>query len=536
MRKHEPFLENGSPPAARAGRHYRLGLAASVGATALACAIALTATASARVGSRTATKPVLTIGLVAASSSSLDPAKQGNGPVNVQLDLSYAPITHWKPDGSIGPSLASSWRYLGSGNKNFEFTLRHDARFSDGTPVTAQAVKTWLAYCETANSPIASTIGPVRSIETVGKWVVRMHLRSPNPILPYALSDGYLWGFVASPKAVAHPAILGSQTFGAGPYVLVPSQSVSLDHYTYIPNKYYFNKAGIRYSKVVVKIISSASSMLAAARTGQVDVAFGDTSTADAAAAAGLTVVSAPTQADGLVFLDKSGTLSKPLSDVRVRQAMNYAVDRKAITSALLGKYGSPTSEWITLDGFDPKFQNYYRYDVAKAKSLLAAAGYPNGFTLNVLNGTFCGCVLVDPLTQAIAKYLDAIGVHLNLTTIASGSDWFAKAFGGTFPAFTVPRGGDTMWGFYGLWLKPGAALNQHGWDDPVLDKLWLKGQRAKNAPAFWRQMSQRMTTQADFLPVFLASEEYYVGKHVGGVSLTLRAPVAPMPTEWFPK
>lgn len=57
------------------------------------------------------------------------------------FSLAYAGITHLNPDGTVAPALATSWSYVGTGNETFEFTLRHDARFSDGTPVTASAVK-----------------------------------------------------------------------------------------------------------------------------------------------------------------------------------------------------------------------------------------------------------------------------------------------------------------------------------------------------------------------------------------------------------
>jgi peptide/nickel transport system substrate-binding protein len=138
---------------------------------------------------------------------------------------------------------------------------------------------------------------------------------------------------------------------------------------------YYYHHAAIRFSKVVVRVIPSPASMLEAMTTGQVDVAQGTTSTADAAAAfAGIDVLYASQAVGGLWFLDRSGTLSPPIADVRVRRALNYAIDRRAITESLIGRYGEPTSEVITTDGFDPEFQDYYEYDPARARALLAEA------------------------------------------------------------------------------------------------------------------------------------------------------------------
>jgi peptide/nickel transport system substrate-binding protein len=508
---------------------YRLGVTLAV--VALACICFVTAAAA-----RTdAAKSVLTIGWVPTDSAQgFNPAKRTGGPL-VDLPLAYAPLIHWNRDGSYGQGgLATSWRYIkdpAGPNKGFELTLRRDARFSDGTPVTAQAVKTSLEYFQSAKGPWGSSIGTIRSIETIGKWKVRLHVASPNPILPNALSEGGTWGFIVNPKAVAKVQaeqkndILGTSTAGAGPYALDPSQSVPGDHATFVPNKYYYDKGSVRWSKIVFRYIAASTTMLQALKTGQLDAALLDSTVADAAKAAGFNLSHSglANATDGLFILDKSGALSKPLGDVRVRQALNYAIDRKAITSALFGDLGTPTSEWITTDGWDPKYQNHYPYNPTKAKSLLAAAGYPDGFTLNMLSGNFAGNLL-DPMTQAIAKYFNAIGIKTKIT-VAGPSDWFGQGTGGTFPVWTVPRGGDPMWLFYGLFLKPGSLGTQHG-GDPVIDKLWLKGQRAKNAASYWKQMSARMVETAAFVPV-VNQPTFSVGyaKHIVGADFPESGP-----------
>lgn len=478
-----------------------------------------------------AAKPTLRLGFSFAIPS-LDPSKNGNGPGNILLDLAYAPLTKWNADGTVGKGLATSWHYIGTGNKDFQLTLRHDARFSDGSRVTAAAVKASLDYFANNNPNLGNAMGPIRSINTVGRWTVQIHLKSPNPILPLTLSNGLNWGFIIGPKALATPTSIGTSTDGAGPYVLDPSQTVSGDHYTFVPNKYFFDKTAIKYSNVVVKVISSPSSMLQAATTGQVDVAIGDASTADSAAKSGLTVNHAAAGVFGYWLLDKSGTLSKPLANVQVRQALNYAIDRKALVKAFAGNYGKPTSEQLTLDGWNPKMQNYYSYSPSKAKALLAAAGYPNGFTFTALTGDAGSSTTV---MQAVAQQLAAVGVTMVIKTV-SEADKATFTLSGNYPAVLWTRGGDPMWLFYGLFLGPKALLNQHGWDDPVIDNLWLTGQRAKNPPDFWKQMSDRTVTQADFLPLYTYENIYYASKHVGGVRVTAAEPVAPFATNWFPK
>lgn len=506
----------------------RLTLGAGVVVMALSCAAGVSA-AGAKGGA--AAKPVLTIAFDTAPQS-LDPARDASN-AHFMRRLTNEPIIRLAPDGKFRSALATSWRYLGRGNKDFEFTLRKNARFSDGTPVTAQAVKTWFEYFVKAAGPYATRMGSFRSIETVGKWTVRVHLRTPHPAIPFVIGDNFGWGAVSSPNAVAEPTVLSKQTFGAGPYALVPSQTVAGDHYTFVPNKFYYDKSKIRFSKVVVKVIINPTSRLQAMQTGQVDVAMGDPSTVAAAVSAGLTVAHAPFAVTTLMLTDKSGTVSPPLADVRVRQALNYAVDRKALTAAFAGKFGLPTSEIPSSDGWDPKYRDYYPYNPAKARSLLAAAGYRDGFTLDVLTGLFG--TLGAPVVQGTAKYFDAVGVKLKITVPSTQGDFVRNILSKSFPVtnqFMITA--RSMWEWYNLCMKPNVLFNTR-WHDPVIDRLWLKGQRAADPSKYWVQVARRATEQAHFIPLFTYHSSYYASKKIGGVSVTERG-VFPNPPDWFPK
>lgn len=478
-----------------------------------------------------ATPSTLTLAL-GAGPATLDPAKDANGYQSTMRALSNASITHLNPDGSISPGLATSYRYVGTGNRQFEFTLRHDARFADGKAVTAAAVKAWLEYFAKAGGPFVTAMGRIESIDTRGDWTVQIHLADPNAAVPYLLSEAMNWGSVSGPAGLADPKKLGTSTDGAGPYTVQPDQSVAGNHYTFVPNPHYPDKSRIKYKKIVVKIIESAQAMLGAVRSGQVDVATGDKTTADSAAlVAGERVLRAPTGFDGLTFLDRSGKTSKPLGDVRVRRALNYAVDRASIVKALFGKYGSRTSQVTSTDGYDPGYEDHYAYDPAKAKSLLAAAGYRNGFTLKVVN-------FQDPLAPAIAKYLGNVGVKVDVTTAATFSQFYQDALGGRFPAMCLSFGSTPIGLFYESTLRAHAPANPQGVVDSTLESLFLKGSSAtgtKQAGDYWKQMSQRITTEADFLPVVRFYAIYYVSKRVAGVSIG-RTGVATFPTDWSPR
>ena len=118
----------------------------------------------------------------------------------------------------------------------------------------------------------------------------------------------------------------------------VPAQSIPGSVYTFTPNPYFYDQSAIHFSTVVVKIISQTSTMLEAIKSGQLDVAAGDITTASADRAAGLNVIAAPSEFVMINILDRGpktpdGSATNPLASLQVRhQALNYAVNRTAVT------------------------------------------------------------------------------------------------------------------------------------------------------------------------------------------------------------
>jgi peptide/nickel transport system substrate-binding protein len=522
-----------------AHRHHakwRAGLALVLAVAAALTAIGFGA-ASASPAHAAAAKPVLTFGITE-TQTNLNPAKQPSG--GTITSLAYDSLTRLTPGGQIAPELATSWHYVGSGTTTFQLTLRRGVRFSDGSPLDASAVKAWISYFLRADGPFTKII-PLRSVTTSGNWTVAFHLSAPDPDVAYQLIGGNInIGFIGSPKAAANPSSLGAQTDGAGPYVAVPSQSVAGSVYTFVPNKYYYDPAAIHYSKIVAKIITQPSTMLAAIESGQVDVAAGDVTTAKAAAAAGLDVIKSPTGWGGLLLTDRSpkmpnSTAPNPLGNVKVRQALNYAIDRASIAKALLPGSGTATSEARTLDGYVPSYAHFYAYDPTKARALLAAAGYAHGFTLNLISQTSFG-TLGDPMVQAIAQNLSAVGVKVNVTSEPTIDGWVAayeaeKYVASGFISFPfIP-----MYQFYGYYLAPKEASSIGSSDDPTMDKLYEQGLNAKDPGQYWQAMSRRMVAQAEEVPVLEFDSFWYANKQVGGVVVTPENG-NPVPSDWFPR
>jgi peptide/nickel transport system substrate-binding protein len=344
------------------------------------------------------------------------------------------------------------------------------------------------------------------------------------------------WGFVSAPKAVAHPSLMNTQSFGVGPYVIVPSQTVNGDTYTYAPDHNFYDQAAVHWSKVVVKVIPDASTMVEALRTGEIDAAWsGDVTTlATITRTPGFRVVEAPTLSAGPVLDDVHGTVAKPLGNLKVRQALNYAVDRKTIGKALYGKFAVPSAELFTLDGTDPSVQNAYPYNVTKAKALLKAAGYAKGFTLKDLSCSCFGTFGV-PVDEAVAEYWGAIGVKVDITTDTTVSQWLQQLATKKFPVADNVLGAATMATAYSVYLSAGGVLNPFNLTDATISKWLTKSLTSTSPKKYWQKITARMTEQAYAVPIsFIPSELWAVSDKVGGVGISKARPRA-YTYEWYP-
>jgi len=499
---------------------------------------AVTGVAGAAKTIRSATAPVLTVGFTQTPISE-DPAKDGGGWTTFRT-LTNESLIRWTWNGTLQPGLATKWGYVKTPygpNTGFQLTLRPNVKFSDGEPLNAAAVKKWLLYFPRGKGSFAGLLS-IKSVATVGDLTVRITLSKPNPDVPMVLTEIDNWGFVSAPKGVDNPKLMETQSFGVGPYTLDASQTVNGDHYTYVPNPNYYDQSQIHWSKVVVKVIPSASTMVQALKTGQIQAAWsGDVQTLAAIGKApGFKVVQAPTLSAGPSLDDVYGKLVPALANLKVRQALNYAVDRKTIGTALYGSFAVPNDELFTLDGTNTStsIAHYYPYDVAKAKALLAAAGYPNGFTLSVVSCSCFGTFGV-PMDQAVAKYWAAIGVKVNITTETAVNQWLQQLATKKFAVGDNVLGASTMATAYSVYLTPGGVLNPFGLHDPTIDKWFSASLKSTNPKTYWQKITARMVTQAYQVPIaFIPSELWAASDKVGGVRMSDGRPRA-WSVEWYP-
>jgi ABC-type transport system substrate-binding protein len=458
---------------------------------------------------------------IGSTFASLDPALGGNGdPIVLPYELSYEPLIYKNPDGSFAPGLATKWGYTDTENKVFSLTLRKGVKFSDGGALTADGVKKSLEYYGAAKGPFASRIAQFKSIDVTGPLSLTITLTESNPELPYLLMQRSTTGDIISPKGLANPKALGTSTAGAGQYMIDKSATVTNQTYTFVQNPNYWNKSAVHYKKVVLKVITDPNATLAALKSGQIDYAFGTSRNADSAKSAGFNVYTAPYVFTQVQLFDRKGTLVKALGDQRVRQALNYAIDRKTVTKALFGSYGGPNNQ-STLpgsDGYSKDLADTYAYDLNKAKSLMKEAGYANGFTLPML--AFNLQPGETDAAQAISSEWAKIGVKVKVIVPSSVNEFIAVL--GKNPDMMFFYGIQPMSAMFPEWSGNGYGNPQHI-DDAQLNAIYQEANStvdtAKQA-VLWQKLQARLTDLAWMVPFGYQDKIILARKSVGGIDL----------------
>jgi peptide/nickel transport system substrate-binding protein len=474
---------------------------------------------------------------VQSAPNSLNPGTVDAAFVHV-TELAYDPLINQAPDGSLRPGLATSWMYVGSGNRRFDLTLRRGVTFSDGGALTASGVKASLDYARTAPGAQAGYLKSVKSIDVTGPLRLSIKLSAANPLLPNILDQYSGVGQVISPKALADPKKLtvAAPSAGAGPYVYDPKASVAGDHYTYVARKGYFDPGRQHYKKIVLRVIPNQQAAANALKTRQADVVVGgDPSIANQMVSAGMRVVSIPFVWQGLDLLDRAGKVCKPLGDVRVRQAINYALDRSTMAKGVLGRYGVPTDQVAVkgADGYSEQGAGRYSYDPGKARRLLADAGYPHGFTLPVLTIKFAG---IDTMAEAIQGELAKVGITVKLTTVSDANTYVTDASHKKFPAMAVGYGAQpTYLEGQGLFLPTARVFNGFASSSPTLSSLYAKAAAAPSAErtGLDRRIQDFLIGNAWFAPVAFSPELYFSRADLGGLAVSPSSPVAD-PLDWY--
>lgn len=488
--------------------------------TAIASALALVAAIALQSPATAASNNTLTLGFNTAPIS-LDPTKAATGSWNLNYTLPlYATVLETDKNGKYVAGLAEKWGYTNKTNTAYSFTLRKGLKFSDGTALNAAAVVKSIDYFKTGSGPSNAYFKDL-TLKAKDAYTVTITSKVPNPMLDFLLSNRIIGSGIINPKVIATPEKLSSDSYGAGAYVLDEKKTIPNSVYVYTPNKYYYNQAAIKFKTITIKVITNVDAALQALKTGQIDVMSGSVSTVDAAKrTSGVKVGVAANNWNGLFLIDRNGEVTKPMGDVRVRQALNYAVDRVAITKAVYGAYGTPTAVpgLPGVLGYDAALEKTYSYNPTKAKQLLAAAGYANGFDLPVNYTGF------DPqnakMVEAIAGQLAAVGVNLKLKSNTNFGEWVGDYVSKKYSATGL--GGMGCIGMYidsqFAWA-PTAIMNVFGTSIPGFDAAFNK---MANAPASQVDAAAKaamkiVVQQAAAMPIATVKGTYYYRSNLKG-------------------
>ena len=287
-------------------------------------------------------------------------------------------------EGALIPSLALEWRIIDP--TTWEFTLRKGIKFAGGRDFDAEAVKfnvERIINPAGATSVLGARFASLAGAEVVSPTVVRITTKKPDPILPNRMGFLYLVSPDYPAEAGDEPA--ASRTDGTGPFQsteLVPSQSYTL---TFEPGSWRAGDKDVALQTVEIVAIPEPAVMLAAIKTGEIDIAVSPSLTqAKALVDDGLEIQSTVIGNVFTVWMNIVDEPSNsPLRIKGVRQALNYAVDKNALREVAYGGFGRVLDGQVVgpdATGYNPDLKPY-EFDSAKATQLLEEANYDEDTT-----------------------------------------------------------------------------------------------------------------------------------------------------------
>ncbi|PZE64840.1 ABC transporter substrate-binding protein [Curtobacterium sp. MCBD17_021] len=389
----------------------------ALAASGIALSLALAGCSSSGGGSSSGADATVAIGSLYEPTNLSNVDGGGQGVNEAFQDNVYEGLFRLGDDGEVTPLLAESYDTSSDG-LTYTFTLRKGVEFHSGAKLTSADVKSSIerVTAEDSQSSRKSSLAVVESIETPDDETVVVHLSERSISFVYNLS--YVWIVPADEKD------LKTEEDGTGPYTLGAfkrGSSLTLEPF----DGYWGEKpanGGVEFD-----YFTSASTLSNALASGQVDVVTSiqspDALSRFTADKSKYTVSEGDsTTKELLAFNDAEG----PFTDVKLRQAISAAIDRKALLKAIWGDYGTVNGSMVPpTDPWYEDLTSVNAYDPAKAKRLLAESGHADGFSFTLDTPSY------DP-HPAVAQYLQSalkkVGVTVDINTI-SADEWYTKVY-----------------------------------------------------------------------------------------------------------
>ncbi|TDC98360.1 ABC transporter substrate-binding protein [Actinomadura sp. 7K507] len=472
--------------------------------TAVAATAALLATGSCGGSggeSSTGTK-TLTLAIQGAPNS-FDPAQLMSGTQAYVWGAVFDTLLVVDDKGELQPNAAESWSYSDD-RKTLTLKLRDGMTFSTGASVTSAAVKATLERTMSTPSPNQFKLSAVKSVEAPDERTVVLGLKEPDGALLHSLAMAV--GVIGDPKTLdAERTALNP--VGSGPYVLDES---TVNDSTYVLKKRddHWNADAYPFETFKIRVIKDRTATVNALRSGELNAASVQAEHVDRLESAGFEVKFIDAVAVGaLALADRDGEGLKPMSDVRVRRAINMAFDHDKILKQLLRGAGKTTQQMFSPKGtaHDPALDKTYTYDPAAAKKLLAEAGHPDGFSVHMPSLFY-----TKPFEPTISQSLAEIGIKVTWDPTPpqnSASAVTSKKYG----MFLHVEGLGATPVEVKNSVDPEGPRNVFGTRDPELTELVDQANAAQDpakAAELYKRINAFTVENAWFAPIF------YSGRH----------------------
>lgn len=418
--------------------------------------------------------------------------------------------------GQLVPQIAESWEQLSE--TEYRFHIRKGLKFHNGEDLTADDVKFSLDRA-IASASVSYIVDFIKSVKVEDAYTVLVTTKMPyapalrNLAVPFA-------AIVPKDYVTANPDILKSKPVGSGPYKFVSwaqNDNCRLEAY----DGYYAGAPKTKY--VEMKVIPEAAQRTIALETGEVDLVY-DVLVSDLKRVRenkDLVLYEAPSLT---CFYISMNTKKKPFDNKKVRQAINYAIDRQLLVDTVNGGTGAPADAIIAPAVYGYYSSGVYEYNPTKAKQLLAEAGYPNGFSCTLWVNNNQSRV---EICQAIQEMLREVGITCKVEVMEFGTFISRTTAGehdmGYFGWVTSTK--DADYTYYSLEhsSQQGAAGNRSFIADPAVDKLVETGRTSSDSTvriAAYKDLSILLKDVANNAPILYTAITAGSGKKVEGFAL----------------
>lgn len=466
----------------------------------------------------------------------LNPATTGARDVQPIIVNVFDTLTWPTPQGKVTPDLATSWK-TANGGKDYIMQLRKGVKFHDGTPFNAAAVVANIKYItdkSTQSISALTLLGPCTKADAMSTYVVRISCSTPYAPLPAQLGTPALG--IQSPAAIAkYGKDLGDHLVGTGPFEFVsytPNQSIVLKRnpdYQWGPPAS-GKKGPASISKITFHIVTSSQARVNEFQSGQSQMMQETPGVFYNSLSKTGRYNALPVPISGMGIFAPINTQKWPTSELAVRQAILYSVDKKgAIKLADNGAFPvSNTPLQKGTKGYDSSLESMYPYDPAKATALLTKAGWTksggfwqkNGRRLT-LDLTAISTVPEYPLiAQAIQGYLRKAGMDASVRQLAVPA-WEAANQKGDMSLTPLQFTGVDPDALHS-WFLPKQYFNWSHYSSPDLTKLILQGQKTQDGPArdaIYQKVQRIIMDQALEMPIHENVDLVMTAKNLKGVT-----------------